>query len=204
MPFRKESLLSMERSNLSPLKHVWCAIKTWYVTFATAGIVDFAMVGLDHFGNQVDHALGGIELAPALAFGGGEVAEEVFVDAAHDVHFAGSAVVVFDDGVDVVDGVDQGGQLAYIQPQTGEVVIGQRAFEGFVVLFHGVQGGVDLDSNVVLLGVLGNGVPAALFRQVEDVFHGVELHHVYIIALTFGDQLLFAVFKLVADEFEED
>lgn len=34
MPFRKELLLSIEQFNLSPLKHVWCVIKTLYVTFA--------------------------------------------------------------------------------------------------------------------------------------------------------------------------
>ena len=178
---------------------------------AAAGVVDFSVVGLDHFGNQVDHALGGIELAPALAFGGGKVAEEVFVDAADyvdfargAVHFAGGAIVVFDDGIDVVDGVDQGGQLAYIQPQAGEVVIGQRAFEGFVVLLHSMQGGVNLDGDVVLLGILGDVIPATLFRQVEDVFHGVELHHVDIVALAFGDQFLFSALELVADELEED
>jgi hypothetical protein len=147
---------------------------------ATAGVVDLALVGFDHLGDEVDHALGGVELTAALALGGGEHAEEVFVDPADDVLF-----LVFD-GVDVVDGVDEGGELAHIDAEAREVVVGQGAAQGFVVLLHRVQGGVDLDRDVVLLGLLLDERPARLLGQVEDVLHGVELHHVDIVRLALG------------------
>ena len=111
---------------------------------AAAGVVDLAVVGLDHFRQQVNHALGGIELPAALAFGGGEFAEEVFVDAANDVLLAlcalsiNAAGTLINQGINVVDGVDQRRQLAGIQPQAGEVVVRQGTAQGFVGLLHGV------------------------------------------------------------------
>ena len=97
---------------------------------AAAGVVDLAFVGLDHFGDQIDDALGGVELAPELALGGGEFAKEVFIDAPDDV------LVLVADGVDVVDGIEKGGELAGIEVEAGEVVVGQGALEGGIVLLH--------------------------------------------------------------------
>ena len=115
---------------------------------AAAGVVDFAPVGLDHFGDEIDDALGGVELAPELALGGGEFAEEVFIDPADGV------LLLVLDGVDVVDGIDEGGELAAIEPEAGEVVVGQGTLERGVALLDGGEGGVDFDGDVALLGLL--------------------------------------------------
>ena len=183
---------------------------------AAAGVIDFAMIRLDHFGQQVNHAFGGVKLAAAFAFSGGEVAEEVFVNATDDVFFAGGFLscavgTVFtisphglNNSVDIVDAVDQRRQLADVEAKAREVVIRQRTAQGWVVFLDDVQGGVDFYRDVVLLGVLGDVLPAAVFRQVEGVGHGVKLHHVDIVALSFVYQLLLALIEFVADEFEED
>ena len=52
---------------------------------AAAGIVDAAFVGSEHLDEEAHDALRGVELAAVLALGAGELAEEVFVDAAEDV-----------------------------------------------------------------------------------------------------------------------
>ena len=165
---------------------------------AAAGVVDLAFVGLDHFGDEIDDALGGVELAPELALGGGELAEEVFIDPADGVLF------LVADGVDVVDGIDEGGELAAIEPEAGEVVVGQGALERGIALLDGGEGGVDLDGDVALLGMLLDVGPAGGLRQVEDILHGVELDHVEVVLLALGDQLGPALLELVGDELEED
>jgi len=55
-----------------------------------AGVVDLALVGLDHFRDQIDHTLGCIELAPQLALGGGKLAEEIFINPARPPPCPGS------------------------------------------------------------------------------------------------------------------
>lgn len=165
---------------------------------AAAGVVDLAFVGLDHFGDEIDDALRGVELAPQLALGGGELAEEVFIDPADGV------LLLVADGVNVVDGIDEGGELAAIQPEAGEVVVGQGALERGIALLHRGEGGVDLDRYIVLLGVLLDVGPAGGLRQVEHILHGVELHHVEVGLLALGDQLGPAFFKFIRDELEED
>ena len=49
------------------------------------GVEDAPVVGLDDLGEEPDDAAGGVKLAAALAFGHGELAEEVFVDAPEGV-----------------------------------------------------------------------------------------------------------------------
>lgn len=165
---------------------------------AAAGVVDLAFVGLDHFGDEIDDALGGVELAPELALGGGEFAEEVFIDPADGVLF----LVL--DGVDVVDGIDEGGELAAIEPEAGEVVVGQGALERGIALLDVGEGGVDLEGDVALLGLLLDVGPAGRLRQVEDILHGVELDHVEVVLLALGHELGPALLELVGDELEED
>ena len=72
------------------------------------------------------------------------------------------------------------------------------------MLLYGEQGGIDLDGDVVLLGVLDDVGPAGLFGQVEDVLHGVELYLVSVLPLALVDQLLLTRLKLVRGKFEED
>ena len=165
---------------------------------AAAGVVDFAPVGLDHFGDEIDDALGGVEFAPELALGGGEFAEEVFIDPADGVLF------LILDGVDVVDGIDEGGELAAIEPEAGEVVVGQGALERGVAFLDVGKGGVDLEGDVALLGLLLDVGPAGGLRQVEDILHGVELHHVEVVLLALGHELGPAFFKFIRNELEED
>ncbi len=52
---------------------------------AAAGVVDAALVRGQHLDQQAHHAARRVELAALLALGAGELAEEVFVDAAEDV-----------------------------------------------------------------------------------------------------------------------
>jgi hypothetical protein len=49
------------------------------------GIEDGAAVGLDDLDHEADDGARGEELAPALAFGEGELAEEIFVNLPEDV-----------------------------------------------------------------------------------------------------------------------
>ena len=46
--------------------------------------------------------------------------------------------------------------------------------------------------------------PAGGLRQVEDILHGVELHHIDVGLLALRDQLSAALLELVRDELEED
>ena len=130
MPFRKESLLSMERSNLSPLKHVWCAIKTWYVTFARRRVLDaFTGLRLQAAHHGVDQGAGG-EVLAGTGFGFiGVLLQQAFVQVAQAV-FLGA------EPVDLVQGLDHLFQMARL-PQAGlgvgvdgadqRVVVYQRA-----------------------------------------------------------------------------
>ena len=52
---------------------------------AAAGVVNAALVGGEHLDQQPDDADGGVELAAVLAFGAGELGEEILVDAAEQV-----------------------------------------------------------------------------------------------------------------------
>src|SRR5581483_11075886 len=52
---------------------------------SAAWVVDAPLERLDHLDNQAHDASRGVELAALLAFSAGELAEEVFVDAAEDV-----------------------------------------------------------------------------------------------------------------------
>jgi ATP phosphoribosyltransferase len=52
---------------------------------AAAGIVDAAFVGSEHLDEEADDALRSVKLAASLAFGTGELAEKVLVNAAEDV-----------------------------------------------------------------------------------------------------------------------
>jgi len=180
--------------------------------------------------------------APELAFGGGELAEEVLIRAAAlslRATLAGSlsrsarlidpadgVLLLVLDGVDVVDGIDEGGELAAIEPEAGEVVVGQGVLERGIALLDGGEGGVDLDGDVALLGLLLDVGPAGGLGQVEDILHGVELmsaaaltlratlagcpcrsapfNHVEVVLLALGHELGPAFFKFIRDELEKD
>ena len=55
---------------------------------AAAGVIYLAAVRLYHLGYEVDDGLWRVEFALALAFGYGEIAEEVLIDPAYEVILA--------------------------------------------------------------------------------------------------------------------
>src|SRR5690625_1910510 len=63
------------------LQHEFLALHEHAAT-AAAGVVDAALIGLEHLHQYLYHRARGVELAAALAFGVGALAVEVFVDAA--------------------------------------------------------------------------------------------------------------------------
>ena len=171
---------------------------------AAAGVINFALERFEHFGQQRDHAFWRIELTTAFTFGGGKLAEEVFVHATDQVLFRQRFHVGFmGQRFDVVDGIDQRRQLLGFQILTAEIVVRQRAFQRRVALLNGREGGIDAHGNIILLGVLLDERPARLFRQIEDVVLLIKDFHLEEIALAFVFHLLTAGFKLIADKFEE-
>ena len=96
---------------------------------ATTRIVDLAAVRLDHFRDQVDHALGRIELAATFAFGRCEFPQKVLVDPTDDVFFTRRACLRILNRVDVVDAVDQRRQFRHVDAHPREVVVRQGSFE---------------------------------------------------------------------------
>jgi len=125
---------------------------------AAGGVEDAAVEGLDHLGEQLHDAGGRVELAAALALAHGELAEEVFVDAA--------------EGVEVERGRDLGDLLEQLLEQgAGEEVegLGEHAGERRVVLLDRAHGRVDLGADVGRLGQGQQEVEARLGGEVEHV-----------------------------------
>ncbi len=125
----------------------------------TAGRVeDAAVVRLNHLGEQLHDAGGGVELAAALTLAHGELAKEVFVDAA--------------EGVEVERGRDLGDLLEQLLEQgASEEVegLGQHPSQLRVVLLHLAHGGVHLTADVCRLGQGEQEVEACFRGEVEDV-----------------------------------
>src|SRR6266508_1588730 len=67
-----------------------------------AGIVNAAFVRSEHLDEETHDALRRIELTAFLAFGAGELAEKVFVDAAQDI-FRAICFIAEADGADEID-----------------------------------------------------------------------------------------------------
>ena len=131
---------------------------------AAAGVVDAALVRLDHLDQQLDDGLRRVELAAALAFGAGELAEEVFVDAAEHVLAAALGVAE----ADRADQVDQFAEPLLVERRPG-VVLGEHALERRVVLLDRDHRVVDQLADRRLLGVRLEVRPAGLLRHPEDV-----------------------------------
>src|SRR5260370_36237419 len=89
---------------------------------SAAGIVNAALVRLNHFHQQTDDTARRIELAALLAFRRGELAKEVFIDAAQNVLGA----VLFVAQADGADEVNQFAQALLIQCRPG-VVLGEHS-----------------------------------------------------------------------------
>jgi hypothetical protein len=101
---------------------------------AAAGVEDASAEGLDHLDQELDHALWSVELAPALALGGGEPAEEVLVDAAEDVLRTAGGVAEADAGDEVHELAEAG-----LVELGAAVVLGEDAPQAGVLLFDGLH-----------------------------------------------------------------
>ena len=135
---------------------------------AATRVEDAALVGFEHFDQEADDAAGGEEFAAELALGLGELAEEVFVDAAE--HIAGAAVVLFEP--DVRDEVDEPLHLFGVDAAAG-VIARELVFEGRVVVLDGEDGVIDEGGNIGAGRTVLEVCPASLGRNPEDIFGGV-------------------------------
>ena len=131
---------------------------------AAAGVVDAALVGLDHLDQQLDHAARRVELAAALALGAGEAPEEVLVDAPEDV-LGATVFVAHGDGADEVD------ELAELRlvDVGARVVLAEHALELRVLPLDGHHGVVDGLADLGLARCGLQVLPARFTRHPEDV-----------------------------------
>ncbi len=97
-----------------------------------AGIVNAAFVGSEHLDEEPHNALRGVELAAFLAFGAGELAEEILVNPAQNVF--GTACLIAH--ADSADKIDEFSQTVFVECRSG-VVLGQNAFQSRIVALYG-------------------------------------------------------------------
>ena len=126
---------------------------------ATGGVEDAAVKRFDDFGEQADDATRRVELAAFLAFGAGEFAEEVFVDAPESV---------------VVGRRRNLGNLLeqFLEQRAGEQVegLGQHTGELWVELLYVAHRRVDLGADVGHLGQRQQIIEARLGAQIQNAF----------------------------------
>ncbi len=134
---------------------------------AAAGVVDATLVRRQHLDQHLDDAGRRVELAALLALGGGELAEEVFVDLAEQV--LGAMTLAEADGRDQVD---QLAELAGFELAAAEALV-EDALQARVVGLDGFQRGVDAHADVGLLGLRADGLPARRGGHPEHVGHRV-------------------------------
>ncbi|MCY1296253.1 hypothetical protein D9M70_456280 [compost metagenome] len=135
-----------------------------HATAAAAGVVNLAVVRVEHRHQGFDDAGRGVELPALFAFGAGELAEEVFVDLAEQV--AGLAGVVTE--TDGGDQIHQLAELAVRQLGAGIALV-EDVFQLGVFRLDGGQGLVDALADIHLLGGGANRLPACRFRHPEHV-----------------------------------
>ena len=84
------------------------------------------------------------------------------------------------------------------------VVVWQRAFQSGVRFFDCIEGGVNLQRNVILLCVLHDVAPAACGGKIKDVVLGVESDDVYEFFAVLLRNHSALCLKFVACEFQEE
>ena len=135
---------------------------------AAGGVEHGAAVGLDDFHHQPHHGTRGKELPAALAFGQGELAQEVFIDLAE--HIAGGIVR------DIVELTQQikGQQLGFLgASQPVILVLGQAALQLGLVLFDGLHRLFNGLGDVLVLGQVEQVAVAGVIGQVKAALgHG--------------------------------
>ncbi len=167
---------------------------------AAAGIVDAALVRREHLDQHAHHVARRIELAALLAFGAGELREEVFVDLAEDVLGAvGRAAEA-----DIAHQVDELAQALLVEAGPG-VVLGQHALQRRVVALDRAHRVVDDLADGRLRRARLEIGPARLLRDPEDVDRAVLVGVLGIGALRrLGFELGVLRLEGVGDVFEED
>ncbi len=135
---------------------------------AAARVVYAALVGLDHFDEELHDAARRIELAAFLALGARELREEVFVDSAE--HVLGSALGVAD--ADVRNQVDELAQALLVEGGPREL-FRQHTLERWVVALDAGHRIVDDLPDGRLLGLRLEMGPARFGRDPEDPFRTV-------------------------------
>ncbi len=174
-----------------------------------AGVVDAAFVGFDHLNEELDDRLRRVELPSPFPFGAGELAEEVFVNAAEDVFAAGFGIPQADFGEEV----DEFAEALFIEGGSG-VVFGEDAFEGRVVFLDEGHRLIDELADVVRFvfvvgvdvagfGVIGDKLPAGFIRDPEDILGEVFVAVFGIGKIVFGE-LIVEFLEGIGDVFEED
>ena len=141
-----------------------------------------------------------VELAAPLAFGRGELSEEVLVDPAEDV----ARLVLGIAEADRADQVDQLAQALFVEPRP-VVVLGQHALERRVVALDRDHRIVDQLADRGLLGVRLEERPARFLRHPEDV-QGAVLVRILRIGALVALGLELGVLRLegVRDVLQED
>ena len=135
---------------------------------AAAGVIHAALVGFEHLDQQAHDAARREELAAELAFGSGELAEEVFVNAAKRVARLGTVALE----ANVGNQVDQALHLFRRNAATG-VVTRQLALEVGVVALDGEDGVVNQRGNVGACCLVLEVLPACLGGHPENPLGGV-------------------------------
>ena len=116
---------------------------------AATGVIDPALIWLQHFDQQRDHTARGVELAALLAFGAGELRQKIFVDAAQ--HVPGAGLCVAD--LDIADEIDELAEPLLVERRAG-VVLGQYVLERRIVALNAGHGVIDdlADGGLAALG----------------------------------------------------
>lgn len=153
-----------------------------------AGVVDAALVGFEHLDEHADDRAWRVELAAEHAFGLGELAEEVLVDAAEGV----AGLLVRAREADVGDEVDEALHLDRLDAAAG-VVARELVLEVGIVALDGEDGVIDERGDIRARSLVLEVVPASFARHPEDALGGV-----FVAAL----QQAFEVLALDADVFQ--
>ena len=135
---------------------------------AAAGVIHLAVVRREHRNQGLDDEARRVELPAALAFGAGELAEEILVDLPQQIAGVVFGRVAGLAKADFGDQIDQFAQLAIGQLHAGVAFV-EDAFELGVFGFDQRQRIVDAFADVGLLGLGAQGFPAGGFGHPEDV-----------------------------------
>ena len=165
---------------------------------AAAGVIDAALVGLQHLDQQPDDGAGRVKLAAALALGSGETAEEVLIDPPENV--AGAVGLL--GHADPAHKVDELAEHDLVKRRAG-IILGQDALERGIPGLDRQHRVVDVLADRRLLGLGLQMRPASLLRDPEDVL-GEVLLRVLRVSQLLVEKLRPLRLKGIRDVFEED